>query len=276
MEPEGIALVTGASRGIGRAVALELAARGFDVVASMRDPAAGAGLEAEAAGAPGDLRVTALDVTRPETIDVPSGLRVLVNNAGLERENLPLEETPLRWWRDIFEVNVFGLVEVTRRAIPAMRAAGGGVLCNVSSSSILAPVPFYATYRSSKAAVSAICETLRAELAPQGIRVVEIMPGPIDTDMLRHSQASRIAPADDVYRRLAEHMNSNKSATVAGMVTPVEEAARMIADAILDDDGPMRYGCDPMSTGLLDAWRTSTDEEFMQGMLDALSPSSPS
>jgi NAD(P)-dependent dehydrogenase (short-subunit alcohol dehydrogenase family) len=271
MQPEGIALVTGASRGIGRAVALELAIRGFDVVATMRAPATGRELVDEAPKAGVRLRVEELDVTRPETIRLPDGLRVLVNNAGVERENLPVEETPLELWRELFETNVFGLVEVTRRAIPKLRAAGGGVVCNMGSSSILAPVPFYAAYRASKAAVSALCMTLRAELAPQHIRVVEIMPGPVDSDMLRHSQATRIRPAGAPYQALAEQMNANKS-MVATMIQPAAGAARLIVEAILDDDGPMRYGCDPMGAGLLDAWRQTSDEEMMRGMLDRLAP----
>jgi NAD(P)-dependent dehydrogenase (short-subunit alcohol dehydrogenase family) len=271
MEPAGTAAVTGASRGIGRAIALELARRGFDVVATMRDPAAGVGMSDEAAAADGRLRVQALDVTRPDTVRLPDGLRVLVNNAGVEREHLPVEETPLEWWRDMFETNVFGLVEVTRRAIPLVRAAGGGVICNIGSSSVLAPVPFYAAYRASKAAVSAFSETLRAELAPQGIRVVEIMPGPVDSDMLRHSQETMVAPAGEPYRAVADHMNASKS-MVASMIQPAGDAARLIVDAILDDDGPMRYGCDPMSTGMIDAWRRASDEEMMRGMLEQLVP----
>jgi NAD(P)-dependent dehydrogenase (short-subunit alcohol dehydrogenase family) len=270
MRPEGIAVVTGASRGIGRAVALELARRGFDAVATMRDPDAGADLRDEARDAGRRLRVESLDVTDPDTIRLPDGLRVLVNNAGVERENLPVEETPLEVWRDLFETNVFGLVEVTRRAVPLLRASGGGVICNIGSSSILAPVPFFAAYRASKAAVSAISMTLRAELAPQHIRVVEIMPGPVDSDMLRHSQETDIRPAGAPYESLAARMNANKS-MVAKMVQPAADAARLIVDAILDDDGPMRYGCDPMSTGMIEAWRRSTDEEMMRGMLEQMS-----
>jgi NAD(P)-dependent dehydrogenase (short-subunit alcohol dehydrogenase family) len=258
MQPEGIAVVTGASRGIGRAVAVELAARGFDVVATMRSPEPCEGLP-----------VQQLDVTRPDTIDLPEGLRVLVNNAGVEREHLPVEETPLELWREMFETNLFGLVDVTRQAIPRLRAAGGGVICNIGSSAILAPVPFYAAYRASKAAVSALSMTLRAELAPQGIRVVEILPGPVESDMLRHSQETKIRPAGEPYRALAEHMNANKS-MVATMIQPAADAARHIVGAILDDDGPMRYGCDPMSTGMIDAWRRATDEEMMRGMLEHL------
>jgi NAD(P)-dependent dehydrogenase (short-subunit alcohol dehydrogenase family) len=271
MEPAGPAVVTGASRGIGRAIALELARRGFDVVATMRDPQAGADLPDEAPALGGRLSVEALDVTRPETVRLPAGLRVLVNNAGVEREHLPVEETPLELWREMFETNLFGLVEVTRRAIARIREAGGGVICNMGSSSVLAPVPFYAAYRASKAAVSALSETLRAELAPQGIRVVEIMPGPVDSDMLRHSQETMITPAGEPYRAAADHMNANKS-MVAAMIQPSADAAALIVDAILDDDGPMRHGCDPMGTGLIDAWRKTTDEEMMRGMLEQLVP----
>lgn len=271
MQPDGIAVVTGASRGIGRAVAFELAVRGFDVVATMRDPAAGGALVDEAQAAGGRLRVQRMDVTRPDTIELPDGMRLLVNNAGIEREHLPVEETPLEVWRDMFETNLFGLVEVTRQAVPRLRAAGGGVICNIGSSSILAPVPFYASYRASKAAVSALSMTLRAELAPQRIRVVEIMPGPVDSDMLRHSQETDIRPAGAPYKALADNLNSNRS-MVATMIQPAPDAARRIVDAVLDDEGPMRYGCDPMSIGMIDAWRQSSDEEMMRGMLEHMVP----
>ncbi|HZR13465.1 MAG TPA: SDR family NAD(P)-dependent oxidoreductase [Acidimicrobiia bacterium] len=263
MQAEGVAVVTGASRGIGRAVALELAARGFEVVATMRDPRAGASLPDEARGT---LRVARLDVTAPGAFAMPDGLRVLVNNAAVERPHLPFEETPLEYWRDMFETNVFGLAETTRLAIPALRASGGGVVCNVTSSSILAPVPFYAVYRASKAAVSAIGETLRAELAPFGIRIVEIMPGPIDTDMLANSAHEMLAVNYEPYRPMAERMVQGRAAA-GEHTTPTADAARAIADAILDDEAPLRHGCDPMGSGLLDAWRHASDEQMMRTML---------
>jgi NAD(P)-dependent dehydrogenase (short-subunit alcohol dehydrogenase family) len=185
MEATGTAVVTGASRGIGRAVAIELARRGFDVVATMRNPAAGATLADEVgADAKGTLTVSRLDVTDPDTIVFPDSLKVLVNNAATEAAHPAFEDTPLELWRAMFETNVFGLIEATKRALPILRANGGGVICNVTSSSILAPMPFYGPYRGSKAVVSCIGESLQAEVKPFGIRVVEIMPGPIDTDML--------------------------------------------------------------------------------------------
>jgi len=268
MQAEGIAYVTGASRGIGRGVALELARRGFDTVATMRDPAAGAALPDEAAAVGGRLRVARLDVRQPETIELPDGLRVLVNNAGVEKPHPAFEDTPVDLWREMFATNGFGLIEVTRQAIPRLRASGGGVLCNVTSSSILAPVPFYAPYRSSKAAVSAIGESLRAELAPFGIRVLEIMPGPIATDMLEGSDRAPEAVERPEYRDMAQRYFEGRQG-IGPMITSVEDAARAIADAVLDDDAPLRVGCDPMAVGMIDAWRGQSDETFQRSMLPA-------
>jgi NAD(P)-dependent dehydrogenase (short-subunit alcohol dehydrogenase family) len=244
-------------------VAVELAARGFEVVATMRNPDDGAELEHV-----DRVRVARLDVTRPETITLPDEVHVLVNNAGMEREHPSFEATPMELWRAMFETNVFGLIEVTRHAIPAMRRAGRGVVCNVTSSSILAPVPFYAPYRSSKAAVSAIGESLRAELAPFEIRVLEIMPGPIDTDMLAGSARAPEAIEEPGYAAMAERYAVGRAA-VNDQITATADAARAIVDAILDDDAPLRVACDPLAVGLLEAWRASTDETLMQAMLPA-------
>lgn len=277
MKAEGTALITGASRGIGRATALELARRGFDVVATMRDPAAGEGLADEAAAltgksrepgkAGGTFQVRRLDVLEPDTIDIPSDLRVLVNNAGVETEYLAVEDADIAAWRHVFETNVFGLIEVTRRALPVLRANGGGVVCNVTSSSLLFPMPFYSVYRASKAAVASMGESLRTEVAGHGIRVVEIMPGPIDTDMLAHSNRLPESAKNDAYRTLAEKVQEQRKG-VDAMTTPTAKAAEAIANAILDDDSPLKVGCDPLSVGSLDAWRQTTEEEFMRGFIE--------
>ena len=262
-------MVTGASRGIGRAVASELARRGFDVVATMRDPG-GAG-ELEPAGK-GRLRRARLDVTDPATFDLPDDLRVLVNNAGVDSRYLPVEHADLGDWRDLFETNVLGVVAVTKAAIPVLRANRPAVVCNVTSSSILAAVPFYSAYRATKAAVSALSDTLRVELAPFGVRVVEILPGPVDTDMFRLSQGEADAAGFDGYRRMAERAAELRAQSADPMVVAPAVAAARIVDAILDDGGPMRHGCDPLADGLLDVWRRSDDEAMFAmiagGLLD--------
>jgi len=268
VKPEGVALVTGASRGLGRAVAVQLAVAGFDVVATMRDPSSSPDMsgELEAAakdagtdpGSLGTVTVDRLDVDHPETIDLPSGLRVLVNNAGIERRYLPVEAVPMDEWRSVFETNVFGLVEITRRAVPVLRANGGGVVCNVTSSSLLVPAPFYSVYRASKAAVQALGESLRTEVAPLGIRVVEVMPGPVDTDMLA-SSARRPEAADcPGYEAMAASMHEGRSA-VEEFITPSAAAAAAVLGAILVDDGPLRWSCDRLGRQLLAGWQADPD-----------------
>ncbi len=261
MEIKGSALVTGASRGIGRAVAVELAARGFDTVATMRNPADGSDL---AEGHEGRLRVARLDVTDPDSYQLPDDLRVLVNNAGVDSDYLPFEHSDLDDWRALLETNVLGVVGLTTAAIPVLRANRPGVICNVSSSSIFASVPFYSAYRATKAAVSAMGDSLRVELAPSGIRVVEILPGPVDTDMFQLSTGDQAATRFDRYRPMADVAARLRRETADPQVATPEDAARLIVDAILDDDGPMRYGCDPLSIGLLELWRQADDETMYE------------
>ena len=253
-----IALVTGASRGIGRATALEFARRGIETVATMRNPADGDSLVADATGLAGALRVERLDVNDDASIVVPAGTSIVVNNAGVECANEAVEFGDVDdHWKYLFEANVFGLVRVTKRAIPVLRAAGGGVLCNVTSSSILAPVPFLGMYRASKAAVSAMGESLAAEVAQFGIRVVEILPGPIVTDMLAGSEKRAEAGEHAEYAALADALWASRQ-LITDQYTPAAEAARRIVDACTRTDAPqlLRVGCDDLAQGMVDAWQS--------------------
>jgi NAD(P)-dependent dehydrogenase (short-subunit alcohol dehydrogenase family) len=261
MEIGGSALVTGASRGIGRAIAIALANRGFETVATMRAPRDGDTLAHETTGR---LTVRHLDVTDPGGHDMPDDLRVLVNNAGIDSDYLPVEHSDLDDWRRVFETNVLGVVGVTMAAIPVLRANRPAVVCNVTSSSILASVPFYSTYRASKAAVSAFGDSLRVEVASSGIRVVEILPGPIDTDMFQLSTGAPIAARFETYRPMAQVSARMRQEMADPLVAEPAAAAARIVDAILRDDGPMRHGCDELSIGLLDLWRQSDDETMFQ------------
>ena len=187
MEASGTAVVTGASRGIGKAVARELAQRGFDVIATMRNVHDGDDLT----DVP-NLSVAELDVTDPASIRLPAGLRVLVNNAGVEDDNLPVEVMPAEVWRKLFETNVFGLVEVTKQRDPAparerwRRHLQRDVVVDPRAGAVPRAPTGRARPRSARSA-----NRSRAELAPFGIRVVEIMPGPIETDMLAASDRRR-------------------------------------------------------------------------------------
>ena len=232
----------------------------------MRDPSAPHHL-------PATIEVRRIDVTDPSTIDLPGGLTVLVNNAGADCENLSLEDTPLDVWRRLFDTNVLGLVAVTQAAIPVLRASGGGVIVNLTSASIVVPMPFFTVYGASKAAVSALGESLRGELADQGIRLLEVLPGPIDTDMLAGSALVPEAVESEPYRPLAERVGKVRRALV-DVMTPVDQAAVSIVDAIVDDAAPLRIACDPTGQELLDGWDATPDEEWMRSFLSAFDSAS--
>ncbi|WNG29065.1 SDR family oxidoreductase [Cystobacter fuscus] len=185
-----VVLITGASSGIGRAVARVYAAQGAHLVlAARREPAL-----RDAAREVESLGVRALpvccDITREEDVArlvreteaAFGGLDVLVNNAGLGLYG-PVEGFSEAQLRQVFEVNFFGLVRVTRAALPLLRQrAPGSQVINVSSVLGHRGLPLLGGYGSSKAAVNLLTESLRAELATEGIRVLLVSPGLTETE----------------------------------------------------------------------------------------------
>jgi NADP-dependent 3-hydroxy acid dehydrogenase YdfG len=172
------ALVTGASRGIGRAIAVELG-RTHHILVGGRDAAA---VEAVVSQLPAAEPFLA-DLAQGEPPALPDRLDVLVHSAGVE-EGGTVEETELETWRRVFEVNVFAVAALTRRALPALRAAGGLVVM-INSGSGLASGPGGGVYAGSKFALLALTDALREEERPHGVRVSSIHPGRVDTDMQR-------------------------------------------------------------------------------------------
>ncbi len=268
MEPGGRVLVTGASRGIGRSLAIEFARRGFDVVAGVRDVSASAAdLKGAVKGLLGTLTVEHLDMVNLETYTLPADLRILINNAGFRGRYLPVEVASLEEWRKTFETNFFGLIMLTQRAIPILRARGGGVICNIGSTSIYTPAPFYSVYRSSKVALGAVSECLRAEVAPFGIRVIEIPIGGVDTDMMRSGIAHNPPEAIEypLYRPMAE-LQMGMTKEVRENATSPDEAARRVADAVMADGGPLRPACDTGADRMLAQVDAASDEAWMRKM----------
>jgi NAD(P)-dependent dehydrogenase (short-subunit alcohol dehydrogenase family) len=177
----GLVVITGASTGIGRATALHLARRGFEVLAGVRKEADGEGLRA------GGVTPVLVDVTRAEQVgelqrtvgDRP--LAGLVNNAGITVSG-PLEFLPLDELRRQMEVNLVAHVAVTQALLEALRRAQGRIV-NTGSVGARTPLPFTAPYAASKAALWALGEALRGELRPWGIHVATIEPGAIATEI---------------------------------------------------------------------------------------------
>jgi len=177
-----LALVTGASRGIGAAVAHALAPT-HDLLLGGRDADA---LESLAADLPG-AREWPVELTDPGAVaDAVRGverLDVLVHSAGIGQLGT-IEDSPAEQWRRTFEINVVAVAELTRLLLPALRAARGQVVC-INSGAGHTARPGWGSYAASKFALRAFADALRAEEAVRGVRVTSIYPGRTDTDMQR-------------------------------------------------------------------------------------------
>jgi 3-oxoacyl-[acyl-carrier protein] reductase len=182
------ALVTGASRGIGRGIALELAREGANLVVCARgaEALAEAVSEFEAAGA-GEVASLALDLSDPDAgarlVSLATsrfgGLDIVVNNVGGNRRK-PFEDTTDEDWHSLFDLNVGTAFRVTRAAIPALRARGGGSIVFIASIfGREAGGPGLSIYNTTKSAMISAARIMALELAPEGIRVNSVAPGSI-------------------------------------------------------------------------------------------------
>ena len=210
-------LVTGASRGLGRALALELAAAGSRVVVVARDLAAVEAVAAEIRAAGGAAFALAADVGDRRAIHplaaqaaaLAGPIDLLVNNASA------LGPTPLRLLLDtecedfqqVLEVNLLGPFRLTRVVAGSMAARGGGLVLNISSDAAVEAYPTWGAYGVSKAALDHLSRIWAAELAEHGVRVVSIDPGEMDTRMHRDAvpdaDPADLADPAEVARRIA-------------------------------------------------------------------------
>lgn len=202
-------LVTGASRGFGRAMAEAFLRKGAKVLALGRDPAAMAETRAALEAIGGAFEMVALDVRDEAAVtDCIAGLErldILINNAGIARHR-PLLETPTQELRDILEVNVVGAFLVLREAARKMVAQGGGHILNIASDAAVRGIPNMAPYVASKHALLGLGRSVSLELRQQGVRVTTFCPGPIATDILGPSTANPAAMPPDRLAELVVHL----------------------------------------------------------------------
>ncbi len=180
-----IAVVTGASSGIGAATARRLTVEGFTVVAAARRTERLARLAEETGAVAVRCDITAdADVAAlaARVAELPGELTLLVNNAGGAFGADPVEHADLAQWRDMYEVNVLGTVRVTKALLPALEASGAGTVVVLGSTAGLVTYEGGGGYTAAKHAERAIAETLRLELCGRPVRVVEIDPGMVRTD----------------------------------------------------------------------------------------------
>ena len=176
------AVVTGASSGIGAATARSLAAAGYHVFCAARRVERVEALAQEIGGTAVRCDVTSTDEVAGLADLVGPTLDVLVNNAGAAFGSEPVSEADPNDWRAMYEVNVIGLLNVTKALLPALVASGDGVIVNMGSTAGRIAYEGGAGYTAAKHGTQVVSETLRLELCGQPVRVTEIAPGMVRTD----------------------------------------------------------------------------------------------
>jgi NAD(P)-dependent dehydrogenase (short-subunit alcohol dehydrogenase family) len=264
-------LITGASSGIGRASAELFAAKGWNVVATMRHP--DASLERD------NVLVQRLDVQESASIRaaVDAGIArfgaidALVNNAGFGQyglfEALSREEIQAQ-----FDVNVFGVMDVTRALLPHFRARRAGMIVNVSSGAGLFTLPMISLYCASKFALEGFTEALSYELASQGIGVKLVVPhgGVTSTRFNQRSAESAATNATDASLADYDGFVASTGAAFAKLAAAsnitAADVANVIHDAATDGTDRLRYLIGDDARGFVKARRTLPDQEYVDFM----------
>jgi NAD(P)-dependent dehydrogenase (short-subunit alcohol dehydrogenase family) len=224
-------LITGASRGIGRATVERLSAAGWEVYAGVRSSEDAATLRSDCGD---NVQPVQLDVTSSNEVAalddlLPDDLNAVVNNAGFVQAG-PIETVGIADLRQQFEVNVVGQVAVTQAVLPRLRATRGRVVF-VSSVSGRIATPLTGPYSASKFALEAVADTLRMEVGTWGIKVSIVEPAQTDTDMWRTADSTAVdeaakltADQAELYRR---HMDGFRTKAI-----PMSQRAAKPADTV--------------------------------------------
>ena len=242
-------LITGASKGIGRAVAIELSGRGHRVIATARRPETLADLRV-------DQRLR-LDVTDQESVDRAvqdaGDIDVLVSNAG-ETVRAPLESVPLSEVERLFQLNTLGALRVAQGVLPAMRARGAGRIVFISSIQGRLVLPMIGPYGASKWALEAFAETLAIETGHFGIKVSVVQPGAVSSG--GGERAKVLLKENDPYAPLYEALDVLRGESV----TP-EDVAVTVADTIEQPEPPMRVPAGAPAKRVLQARKEAPEDK---------------
>ncbi|MEX2393799.1 MAG: SDR family oxidoreductase [Actinomycetota bacterium] len=258
-------LITGCSTGIGRASAIELTKRGFEVVATARR-----------VDTLKDLDVTtklALDVNDDASIasvrDAAGEIDVLVNNAGLGI-HAPIEKGPIDAFRRVLETNVLGVVRMIQAFTPQMRERGRGVIVNVSSIAGRVSAPLGGFYSASKYAVEALSESLHYEVGHFGIRIAIVEPGGFDTSFGDNRLIFAVdePPYDALDKEWAEAQGRLQGN--AGERPGPEVVAQTVADAVEGKEDKLRWPVGDDANLILSVRASMNDEQFESTMRETL------
>src|SRR6056297_931873 len=265
-------LVTGASSGIGKATAKHFQSKGWNVIATMRNPSGETdlnGLE--------NVLVTRLDVTNGASIRdaVDEGIAhfgkidVLLNNAGYGAYGA-LEAFSMERIRRQFDTNVIGLLEVTKAVLPHMRRIRSGTIINISSIGGQITFPLGTLYHGTKFAVEGLSEALHYELEPLGIRVRIVEPGMIKTNFGGRSFDFAVDESLPDYAKAAEAMGRLFGKLASNPSAP-ETVAEVIWDAANDTGDRLRFRAGADAEKLLDERKDQDDASFIGGIKKLMS-----
>ena len=259
-------LITGSSSGFGRAAALHFQQQGWNVIATMRSPEKETTLSAL-----DNVLVTRLDVTDKQSISdaVNQGLQkfgkidVLVNNAGYGAMGA-LEASTAEEVRSQLNVNLFGLIDVTKAVLPSMRVHKSGVIINVSSVGGRITFPFSSLYHATKFAVEGLTESLQYELNPLGIQLKLVEPGGYKTEFAGRSMT--LFNSDGIAEYKAPFEKFVAMIDHWPMSENIGEVAEAIYEAATDATEKLRYPVGHDATQLIAGRAQMTDVEFKHMM----------
>lgn len=270
-----VAVVTGASSGIGRETAIGLAKDGFHVIAAAKRKER----LKELADQFTDLDPRQVDLSEPDDTEsfcsylseLPNPVSALVNCAGYSIRGT-LEDVTMEAVQRLFQVNLFALIRVTQACLPGMRSLRKGTIVNLSSIVGKFAFPGSGVYAASKYAVEAITDGLRIDLAPFGIRVIAIRPGPIATEfneVANELTGDLMARTDPDYKTFYQTAGAATGKMFAGLSVPGPNViANLIVEAILSDNPKAVYCEGPFCDDLLAKRANLDDDAFHHLMLE--------
>jgi NAD(P)-dependent dehydrogenase (short-subunit alcohol dehydrogenase family) len=262
------ALITGTSTGIGLATSLHFARNGYRVFAGMRNLSKAGPLEAAAAEESLPVETIQLDICEDASVaaafataQADGPVDVLVNNAGIGGAS-PLELTPDAEHRQMFETNYFGAVRCIQAVLPGMRERGAGCIVNITSAVGLMATPNQIPYSASKWALECLGEALAHEVQRFGVRVVNVEPGVIMTNIFENSAEQTRYDKTSPYQPI---MRRNGKVFAAGFRrgVPPEKVAEVIDEAVHTDNYRLRWPVGPDAEGMMAARGRVTAEEWI-------------